>query len=153
MSDIFPIVPAQGRWMLIVAGVVAVLLAVVVGLLIASARGSRSSSFEVSAEGLRLRGDVWGRLIPASALRGADARVVNLTEATELRPSLRVGGTAVPGYQSGWYRLKNGEKALLYVTNKERAVYVPTTKGYSLLLSPQDPERFVSRVKAIASGP
>lgn len=46
--------------------------------------------------------------------------------------------------------LRNGEEALLYLTDRRRAVYVPTTLGYSLLLSEQ-PERFVERLRAIAS--
>jgi hypothetical protein len=46
----------------------------------------------------------------------------------------------LPGYQSGWFRLVNGQRALVYVTSWHRVLYVPTSAGYSLLLSPQDPE-------------
>jgi hypothetical protein len=59
-------------------------------------------------------------------------------------------GTAFPSYRAGWFRLRNGEKALLYLTDSRRAVYVPTTRGYSLLFSPQQPERFVERLRAVA---
>jgi len=157
MTDVFPIVPAQGRTLMVLSVVVPVIIgAILIGLLlllISTTRGSRASSFEVSAEGLRLRGDLWGRLIPTSAIRGGGARLVNLADARDLQPSWRMGGTAVPGYESGWFRLKNGERSLLYLTDRTRAVYVPTTLGYSLLLSPQEPERFVASVKAIAPAP
>lgn len=59
-------------------------------------------------------------------------------------------GTGLPGYQAGWFRLTNGERALLYLTDRRRAVYVPTTAGYSVLLSPAEPDAFVSALRAIA---
>ena len=59
-------------------------------------------------------------------------------------------GTAVPGYRSGWFRLANGEKALLYVTARERVVHVPTTEGFCLLLSVSEPERFLEHLKRVA---
>lgn len=59
-------------------------------------------------------------------------------------------GTAVPGYRSGWFRLANGEKALLYLTASDRVVHVPTTEGFSLLLSVSEPERFVEQLRSVA---
>jgi hypothetical protein len=58
-------------------------------------------------------------------------------------------GTGLPGYQAGWFRLRNGEKALLDLTDRRRAVYIPTGAGYSLLLSPADPDGFLSRLRAV----
>jgi hypothetical protein len=58
-------------------------------------------------------------------------------------------GTGLPGYRSGWFRLRNGEKALLYLTDTSRAVYVPTTAGYGVLLSPQNPDEFVAALRGI----
>lgn len=148
MVETFPIIPAEGRVVWPVALVV-VLLVLVFGLLAWTMRGSRTSRFEVSPDGLRLRGDLYGRLIPAEAIRGDSVRVVDLTAVPELRPQVRTFGTSLGGYQAGWFRLRNREKALLYLTDRRNAVYVPTTKGYSLLLSPREPQRFVERVKAI----
>lgn len=152
MTETFQIIPAQGRLLWIIAGFVAVLMIGVVLLVIAGARGASNSRFEISDTGLRLRGDLYGRFVPASAIRGRDVRVVNLLASGDLAPSSRRAGTSVPGYQAGWYRLRNGEKALLYLTERERAVYVPTTAGYSLLLSPQDPDRFADRLRSMAGG-
>jgi hypothetical protein len=74
---------------------------------------------------------------------------VDFATEPDLAPKWRTMGTGLPGYQAGWFRLKNGEKALLYLSDRSRAVYVPTTAGYSLLLSPADPDRFLSAVRAI----
>ena len=53
----------------------------------------------------------------------------------------------MPGYRSGWFRLRDGEKALLYVTDPTRVVYVPTTEGYSVLLSVAEPDVFLSSLR------
>jgi hypothetical protein len=98
----------------------------------------------------RLDGDWYGRTIPPSQILGRDAKRVDFSAEPGLAPRWRTMGTGLPGYQAGWFRLKNGEKALVYLTDRSRAVYVPTTAGYSLLLSPADPDRFLSAVRAVA---
>lgn len=142
-SQIFQIAPAASKAVWGLAIVPVTIMLVVIGLLVASARGSRSATFEVSPEGLRLRGDLYGRLIPASALRADQARRLDLEATPELTPQRRTMGTGLPGYRSGWFRLRNGDRALLYVTDQSRTVYVPTTEGYSVLLSPADPDAFL----------
>lgn len=153
MTETFPIVPANSRaiWVLVVL-VLAVLI-VTAAVMIKTARGSLHSAFELSGQGLRLRGDLYGRTIPASALRGGSARIVDLRIEPGLVPRSRRFGTAVGDYRAGWFRLRNGEKALLYLTDRNRSVYVPTTADYSLLLTPQNPERFVDRLRTIAPQP
>jgi hypothetical protein len=53
----------------------------------------------------------------------------------------------LPGYASGWFDLASGESALLYLTDRQRAVYVPTDLGFSLLLSPRDPDAFLAALR------
>jgi len=142
--QVFTIAPAAGKAMWIVA----VILVPIVGLIILTILGSRTARFEVSPEGLRLRGDLYGRLIPSNQLRTDAAKRVDLNAQPELAPRIRTLGTGLPGYQAGWFRLRNGEKALLYLTDRGRAVYVPTTAGYSVLLSPNDPEGFLSALRS-----
>jgi len=150
MIDTFPIVPPTSRGPWIVVGLILLILVPVVWMLFTTAFGASGSRFELSSEGLTIRGDLYGRRIPASALRGGSARIVDLRTEKDLQPRFRTMGTAVPGYRAGWFRLPRGKKALLYVTDGSRAVHVPTTAGYDLLLSPRDPERFVERLRAIA---
>lgn len=66
-------------------------------------------------------------------------RLVNLEREEHLKPVRRTMGTAIPGYRAGWFRLANGAKALLYVTDECRVVYIPTTAGYVVLLSAAKP--------------
>ena len=139
----------RAMWVVALIPIVVMLLASV--LLWATVTGARSARFEISPDGLRLRGDLWGRSIPLNQLDIAAATRIDLASSPELTPTRRTMGTGLPGYQSGWFRLRNGEQALLYLTDRTRAVYVPTRAGYSLLLSPAEPDRFVAALRA-ASG-
>ncbi|MEY2931757.1 MAG: hypothetical protein RL033_2506 [Pseudomonadota bacterium] len=127
--------------------VLLVLLAVG-GLLAVTVQGARGARFELSPDGLALRGDMYGRFIPRDQLVPERARLLK-PEDEALRPSVRTLGTGLPGYKAGWFRLGNGEKALVYLTDLERAVYLPTRAGYSLLLSPADPQAFLNALAAL----
>ena len=59
-------------------------------------------------------------------------------------------GTGLPGYKAGWFKLQNGEKALLSLTDTRRAVYVPTSRGFALLVSPAQPDSFVAALRRVA---
>ena len=153
MPEVFHIIPATSRSTMTLAPLLGILLLVLVGagaLVVLSIRGSRAATFELSQDGLRLRGDLYGRKLPASELRGGAARVADLQRERALSPVRRTMGTAVPGYRAGWFRLRNGEKGLLYVTDPRQVVYVPTRAGYSVLLSVDRPQEFLERLRAIA---
>jgi len=147
--NVFPIAPAHSRYIWFVLPI-ALLLVSVLLLLAATVRGSRGSRFEILPAGLKLSGDLYGRTIPWNQLRIEMARRVDLSNEPQLRPSSRRAGTALPGYQAGWFKLVNGEKALLYLTDRTKAVYVPTSADYSLLLSPGDPDAFVAALRSRA---
>ncbi|HEX7087143.1 MAG TPA: PH domain-containing protein [Vicinamibacterales bacterium] len=149
----FPIAPGSVRGIWLLIGFVALVMSVSLGFVLASAIGARAARFQVSPEGLRLRGDVYGRLIPAAELRVDDARRVDFRTSPELTPRSRTLGTGLPGYQAGWFRLRSGEKALLFVTDRQRAVYVPTTAGYSVLLTPADPDGFIEALRTLPRRP
>lgn len=146
--SVFPIEPAQSRYLWFIVPI-AILLVGVLLLLFATVRASRSAAFEVSTDALHLRGDIYGRSIPAERLVTEGVRRVDFAREPDLRPASRRMGTALPGYQAGWFRLRNGEKALLYLTDPGKAVYVPTTNGYSLLLSPGDPQGLVAAIQKL----
>ncbi|HET6568109.1 MAG TPA: PH domain-containing protein [Rhodothermales bacterium] len=151
MPYIFEMAPAGSKPFAIMALIVAVTLIplALFGLLFFSAQRVQ---FELSPEALSVRG-AWpyGRSIPAGALVVDQARQVDLSGASPLRPKWRTNGVGLPGYKSGWFKLRNGEKALLFVTDTERVVYVPTTNGYALLLSVEDPPAFLGALREIAA--
>jgi hypothetical protein len=40
---------------------------------------------------------------------------------------------------------------LVYLTDGRRAVYIPTERGYSLLLSPTDPDAFLAELHQLGT--
>ena len=147
--EVFQIAPASARSLLLlpIGLIPVVVVAFVLG---ASFIGMRNARFELSSTGLRLNGDLYGRTIPAADLRGGAARRVNIDESSEYRPARRTLGTGLPGYRAGWFRLRNGEKALLYVTDPTRIVYIPTRAGYAVMLTPSDPDGFLKALRGVA---
>jgi hypothetical protein len=144
MNEVFEIASSNARWMLMGIGLIPMLIGL--GLI---AVGLNEPKFEISEAGLRLRGDLYGRLIPKAELNLEQSRMVDLTQEPNLEPTLRTFGTGLPGYSTGWFRLRNGTKALLYLTNHKQAVYVPTTAGYSVLVSPKDPAGFLAQLQKL----
>ncbi len=149
---VFPIIPS-GSGVFWVAGPVLFLMLAGAVFLLYVTTSSRRVSFRISPQGLRISGDIYGRMVPAARLRPAQARVVNLKLDSALQPKLRTNGTGMPGYSAGWFRLRNGEKALLFVTDRTRVAYLPTADGYSLLMSTPEPEELLRAVKEIHPQP
>jgi len=151
MSHVFHIAPASVRplWFVLPLLILVIVVGTAGVIMGASIRGARSTTFELSDNGLRLRGDVYGRLVPWNELRVGEASRVDILRGP-LRPTVRTIGTALPGYRSGWFRLANGEKALVYVTDPSRVVHVPTTAGYSLLLSVAETDEFLDQLHAMS---
>ena len=152
MAETFPMIPATSKPFWVLIPILVVLFAGLLVLFAYIAYSSQTVRFELSDEGLRLRGDLYGRLIPASALISEQARKLDLTENREYQPRWRTFGTGLPGYRAGWFRLRNREKALLYVTDASRVVYIPTRDNYSVLLSVAEPERFLQALSGISRG-
>lgn len=139
MSKVFPITPASVG-VLSVIGIILIPLILLMGLVAYSARNTR---FEVNGEGLRIKGAIYGRFIPKESIIVEGSRILNLNVERELRPIRRTNGIGLPGYSEGWFKLANGERALLFVTDRFNVVYMPTTEGYSVLLSTVYPEDFL----------
>lgn len=145
----FPIEPGSIKGLGLISLGLFVVLGLVAALIGASVLSARTARFEVSEAGLRLRGDLYGRLVPFESIQVDQVRLVDFQQEPSLRPNLRTLGTGLPGYQGGWFRLKDGSKALLYLTDPTKAVFIPTDLGFGVLLSPQDPKGLVQALKEI----
>ena len=148
-SQVFTIVAGNNGpfWML--AGLTMFLL-VLVGLFAWLAYSSRNMRFEVSADGLRIAGGMYGRMIPVASLKIDETRVLHLGCDRQYQMRWRTNGAGLPGYAAGWFKLRNGEKSLCFVTDQTKVVYVPTTEGYSVMMSVAYPESFKSALAEIA---
>ena len=113
------------------------------------AYGIKKVKFTLTDQGLRIRGGLYGRFIPRDALMGEGARVLNLNLEEAYRPRMKINGITLPGYREGWFKLRNGEKALLFVTDWSKVAYVPTREGYSLILSTSQPESLLRAINGL----
>lgn len=175
MKDIFPIVPAPRRAFFLLYGLgIFVFLGAVAATVLAAAQqqpalylvaltqvagaalllyiaaSSQHAFIEVHRDRLRVRRDLFGRGLATSTLDLSKVRVVNLSESKPLQPKWRLFGTAVPGYLSGWYKLHDGRRALLFVTDQQHVVCVPWRDGRLLLVSVAEPERFLNCLRQLA---
>jgi hypothetical protein len=146
MTETFVIVPASAKAFWII-GIVSLLLVGLLALFGAMIHSSRNAQFTVSSEGLQIKGDMYGRTIAAGDLLVEEAEHMNLRQKGPYSPKSRTLGTGLPGYLAGWFKLQNGEKALLYVTDTSSVVRIPTRNGYQVLLSVQDPHRFLEALE------
>lgn len=148
MNETFSMTPAGSGPLWFLVGLMLILLPIL-ALFGYLAYSSKTAQFEVSPQGLRISGIMYGRRIPADQLAVDQARVVDLKEDRDLRVKWRTNGAGLPGLAAGWFKLANKEKALMFVTDQRHVVYLPTRKGYVLLLSVADPEAFLVSLRRI----
>ena len=122
--EVFSISPASSKplWFITFIGV---LLALILAVLVYTAYSSQHSRVELESNRLRLVGDLWGRTIPRELLDSSAAKIIDLYPGSAYSLKRRTLGTGLPGYASGWFRLQSGEKALVYLTRREKIVYIP----------------------------
>lgn len=143
---VFPIIPAAGKslWVLAAIALVLVLSALLMGYI---AWSTRHVTCTISPEGLRIQGDMYGRLIPLQSLVLEEAAVTNLTTDKDHQAKWRTNGVGLPGYASGWFKLRNGKKGLLFVTDPTRVARIATTEGYTVMLSVSEPAALIDALR------
>ena len=53
-----------------------------------------------------------------------------------------------PGYSVGWFRLRDGRRALLFLTRAARFVVVDTRAGFLLIVGVDEPETLVDAIRS-----
>jgi hypothetical protein len=107
----------------------------------------------LDAGGIEVATTFYRQRIAFAELKLDAARVVRLDEHPELKPLLKSNGYALPGFRSGWFRLRNWQKAFVATSDGERALWLPTSRGFGLLLQPRDPQRLLDRLRERVSSP
>ena len=144
---VFQITPAAGSTTAMLLGIAALTLSLAM-LCTWLAWSASHLSVAIRDDTLQLRLPLYGRSIPVSHLDLPNARIADVDSAYSNRPTLRTNGIGLPGCAVGWFKLANGEKALTALTSRRRVLYVPTTEGYSLLLSIKAPEQLLAQLRA-----
>ncbi len=149
MRETFPMVPATQSTLLIMIPLAFVLVGAV-GIFLYFFWTARHTDFIVDRDEIVITGFFYGRTIPMSDIVSDSIRIENIDKASPYKLTRRTNGVGLPGYKAGWFRMANGEKALAYITVKDRVVVIPTTVGYTLLASVENPDVFVAKIRDMA---
>jgi Bacterial PH domain len=127
--------------------VLLLLLPLILVVIMAAVFWPRALRVEVSSDALAIRGTVYGRSVPRSRLRADEARIIDLAEEQDLSPRIRTNGVSLPNYRVGWFRLRDNERALCFLTRTDSVLYLPTTEGYALLISTSTPTQLLNALQ------
>jgi hypothetical protein len=150
MKQVFEIAPPPGFGLWLILGGILALMLGLAAVFAWFGYSARNTRFEVSPDGLSIRGAMYGRSIPLRDLDVDRAQIIDFGRDREYRLSARTNGVGLPGYRAGWFLLHNGEKALVFHTGGSEAVYIPTRQGYSLLMAPRSPRELLEALKQAA---
>ena len=143
MERVFSIIPATTSpylFIWIFSVVMGVIILGVIGMLVMFGYQARHAQFTVNERGLNISPGLYSRFIPKENINTAGVKVINLNTDSAYKPKWRTNGAGLPGYAAGWFKLENKEKALVFVTDRSRVVYIPTSENYSVLLSVPEAE-------------
>jgi hypothetical protein len=146
-STEFPMAPYSVSLFYIIALVVGVLMIGLLALFFSTGWGFNHISSIVSPAGLEFKGPYYGQTFDKSKLKLSEARIVNLEEEKDLKPHKRMKGLGMAQLTYGWWKLHNGQKALVAISDMQHAVYIPTTEGFPVIVSPEDPNAFLSALR------
>ncbi|WP_290889798.1 hypothetical protein [Arenimonas sp.] len=100
---------------------------------------------------LRVKATFYTRQSALSEFDLAAARVVDLREHTELKPTLKTNGFAVPGLQAGHFRLRDKRKAFCLLTDPARVLCLPHADGRVWMLSLTHPQAVLDILRRAAA--
>ena len=143
----FEIAPASLKSLWVLAAIIIVLIGLI-ALMAYMVHAGRSATFTIADGALTIRGGMYGRSIPLETIDRDGATIVSIDKGSPLAPTLRTNGLGLPGFQLGKFRLRNGAKALVYMTRRDSVVHLPLTDGTSLLLTPADPDAFLTALRS-----
>ncbi len=107
-----------------------------------------SAKVTVNEEALVLDIPFYGFELPLETVDIEQSRKVDIEHDSQLTITRRVNGIGLPSFQYGWFALASHSKAFVVQTDKNALVYIPTSKGYPLLLSLEHPQDFIRYLQA-----
>ena len=108
----------------------------------------RNTNLSLTDKEVIIKSMFYGRKIPLENILIDEIKSINLTENVEYKISIRTNGIGLPGFRLGWMRLKNGQKALVYLTDVNNVLLLPT-KDFVVLFSMNNIEEFIGKISRI----
>lgn len=124
-------------------------LLVIVGASLASAIGLKRRRVTLDGDHLRVVAGLFSHAVAVAHIDLERARIVDLAERTELRPTIKTFGMSLPGYHAGHFRLRAKlGKAFCLVTDTRRVLWLPLRDGkQQLLLSLERPQALLDALR------
>lgn len=110
----------------------------------------RRAGVALNANAIGIDAGVSSRVIALQRLAPRGVREIDLTQRPDLRPLLRTFGIGLPGFTAGWYRLRNGRKALCLITDRTRVSMLEDETSLLYLLSLTDPAPLRRALECVA---
>jgi hypothetical protein len=126
------------------AAAVAILPLLAIGL----AWAMRHRRVELLDAGLRVRRWPIAKTAAIGEFDLAAARIVDLEAEPSLRPALKIAGTRLPGFASGWFWLKDRRRAYVLLTERRRVLVLPRHDGTVWLLGVERADALLAALRA-----
>lgn len=139
-SQVFEVPDAGGN---VVLGLL-LLIPVALSVVLAALFWPRPLRLEVTSHEVKVSGSIYGRTLSRGDLELEAARAVDLRREPALIPVRRSNGVSLASHQVGWFRLRNGQRALCFLTRRDSVVYLPTKANFVLLLSTSEPDQLLA---------
>jgi hypothetical protein len=105
-------------------------------------------SYTLTPNGLTIHDFFYPVTVEAASVDVGRIRTVDFDVDADWRVTGKTNGFANSHYQSGWFRVANGQKVRLYRANGTRLVLLPPKAGgAALLLEVKEPEKFLGDVQ------
>jgi|GEM_PF-1126233 len=108
----------------------------------------KNSTLSLTDREVIIKSALYGRKIPIENIAVDEIKTINLYENPEFDISIRTNGTRLPNVSLGWMRLKNSQKALVFITDKTNVVMIPT-KDFIVLFSMNNAGEFKEKITAL----
>ena len=114
-------------------------LAVMLAAGVAVMHNMKNTGISVGDGFLTVNSLFYGGKIPLGDINLDGVKSLNLREERDkdYKVTLRTNGIGLPGYLVGWMRLRNGRKALVYITDRTSVALIPTA-NFDVLVSTND---------------
>lgn len=108
--------------------------------------GGRSldADIEVNLAEVSVNIPLYGRDIARTDILPAGVRQLNLADEPEFAMKIRRNGFGLPQFQLGWFALENGRQAVVFITDPNNLVLIPTKDNYMVIVSSDDPQGLVN---------
>jgi len=102
-----------------------------------------SVRMRVDASSLTVGGGFYRVSVPLDRL----GRGVQVERVRRYALGARTNGIGMPGLLLGWFDISGGGRAFVAITDADKVVRIPTQDGYTIFVSPDDPDALVEMLR------